>query len=420
MKTVSPEKPLLLAPAGEWASLSAAIDAGADAVYFGVGTLNMRSHATVNFTAADLPQVVARCHAAGVKAWLTANIIVHDTELLAMQQLMDLAASTGVDAVIAADPAVLTMARQRSLPVHLSVQANVCNIEALRFYIPYIDVAVAARELTLPQLRELADAIRREDLRGPSGELLRLEAFAHGALCIGISGRCGMSLCEYNTSSNRGRCYQPCRRAYVVRDAETGAELKLDNQYIMSPSDLCTIGRLGDLVDAGVGVLKLEGRGRSADYVATVTRCYREALDMHLRGEKPTAARLAAWKRALAGVFNRGFWEGGYYFGEPTGGWACAQDSQATRRKEFVGVVEDYYARSAVAQIRLQAGRLAVGETVLVTGPTTGAVEMAVTELRADEAPAQTAAAGQVATFPCAARIRRNDKVYVVRPRNPA
>ena len=411
-------RPMLLAPAGDWSALSAALDNGADAVYFGVGSLNMRSNAAANFQEAELPQVVARCHAQGAKAWLTANIIVYDGELAAMERLMDSAAEAGVDAVIAADPAVMQMARRRRLPIHLSVQANAANHRTLAFYAPYIDVAVAARELTLAQLRELSEAIRREDIRGASGELLRLEVFAHGALCIGISGRCGMSLCQHNTSSNRGSCYQPCRRSYVVRDEETGQELKLENKYIMSPRDLCTIGRVGELLEAGASVLKLEGRGRSADYVATVTRCYREAVDAWIAGENVTPERLSGWRQALSGVFNRGFWEGGYYMGEESGSWACGSDSQATLRKECIGVVEDYYVRSGIAQVRMNAGRVRLGERLLCIGPTTGAEEMVPAELRADENSADEAVAGQVLTFPCKAKLRRGDKVYVLRQRN--
>jgi len=411
-------RPMLLAPAGDWSALAAALANGADAIYFGVGSLNMRSNAAANFQEEELAQVVARCHEHGAKAWLTANIIVYDGELCAMERLMDAAASAGVDAVIAADPAVIQMAGARRLPVHLSVQANAANWRTLAFYAPYIDVAVVARELTLSQLRDLSEAIRREDIRGVSGELLRLEVFAHGALCIGISGRCGMSLCQHSTSSNRGSCYQPCRRAYIVRDEETGQELKLENKYIMSPSDLCTIGRLGELLDAGADVLKLEGRGRSADYVAVVTRCYREALDAWIACETVPPERVEGWRQALAGVFNRGFWEGGYYMGEASGGWACTSDSQATLRKEFVGVVEDYYARSGIAQVRMSAGCLRHGDRLLCIGPTTGAEEMELTELRADEAPAEEAVAGQVLTFPCKAKLRRGDKVYALRARN--
>jgi len=409
--------PILLSPAGSWDSLAAALNAGADAVYFGVGNLNMRSQAAVNFQHDDLPAVARHCHAAGRKAWLTVNIIVYDEELSAMETLLDEAKDAGIDAIIAADPAVIAAAHQRGLPVHLSVQANASNWQTLKFWAPYIDVAVAARELDLEQLQELSAAIVREGIRGASGELLRLEVFVHGALCIGLSGRCGMSLCEYNTSSNRGKCYQPCRRAYLVRDAETGQEFRLENQYIMSPRDLCTIGHLGKLLEAGASVLKIEGRGRSADYVFQVTRCYREAIDMHLRGEIVTAEKLDGWLQALSGVFNRGFWEGGYYLGQKTECWAACEDSQATRRKDFLGLVTNYYAKNGIVLVKLQSGSFHLGESLLAIGPTTGAVEFAPSELQIDGQASESAAAPQEMTVPCGTKLRRGDKIYVLRAR---
>lgn len=402
----------MLAPAGNPEALSAAIANGADAVYFGVGDLNMRSHATSNFQPEQLPQIVQQCHDAGVKAWLAVNIILHDQELAAVEALLEQAAAAGVDAIIAADPAVMTMSRQRNLPVHVSVQANVSNWQAIAFYAPFADVVVAARELTLEQLQELSQAIHQHQLRGPSGELIRLEAFAHGALCIGISGRCGMSLCQYNTSSNRGKCYQPCRREYTITDVETGHQLQISNRYIMSPKDLCTIAQLPRLLNAGVSVLKLEGRGRSADYVATVTRCYRQALDCWLEDKTPTQEMLQEWLQQLRGVFNRGFWEGGYYLGEKTEIWAESCNSQATRRKELVGTIANYYQKSGVAMVQMRSGELHTGDLVLITGPTTGAVEFTLPEMLVDEKDATTAPAGTAPTFKCPHRVRFNDKVY--------
>ncbi len=406
--------PLLLAPAGNWSCLSAALQNGADAVYFGVGKWNMRSRANTNFREEELPEVVKRCHEAGVKAWLTVNIIAYDGELPEFQRLLEQAKSAGVDAVIGADPAVLLRARALGLPVHISVQANVSNLEAIAFYAPYADTVVAARELTLEQLSALAQGIRERELRGPSGELVRLEAFVHGALCIGLSGRCGMSLCEYNASSNRGSCYQPCRREYLVRDAETGVEFRLENQYIMSPKDLCTIGGLPLLLEAGVSVLKIEGRGRSADYVATVTRTYREALDFWRQGKTPSPSQIQQWREALAQVFNRQFWEGGYYYGRQSHIWAGDRDSQATVRKHFLGIVTHYYPRPKVAELLLQAGNLRKGDRILVTGPTTGALEFSVPSLQVREKETDFAGIGSQPTLPFPQKLRPNDKVFLL------
>ena len=411
-------KVFLLAPAGGQESLAAALANGADAVYFGVGDLNMRSHATVNFRQEELPEIVERCHSAGVSAWLTVNIIVYDSELQRVEALLGAAKKAGVDAVIAADPAVIRLAHAMRLPVHLSVQANVSNWQTVAFYAPYADVVVAARELRCEQLAELVRNIALHDLRGPSGELVRVEAFVHGALCIGLSGRCGMSLSEYpQTSSNRGNCYQPCRRAYWVKDAETGHEFHLQNQYIMSPKDLCTIAQLPKLLDAGVSVLKIEGRGRSADYVATTTRVYREALEFWENGQTPGPAQLEDWRKQLLGVFNRRFWEGGYYLGEQADIWAGTRDNQSTILKEFLGVVVHYYPKPQVAEILLQSGNLRVGQKVLVTGPTTGAIEFEVPSMQVLDQPADFAAPGADVCIPLATKVRPNDKIFALKSR---
>lgn len=417
--SVSPStaKITLLAPAGDEASLAAALNNGADAVYFGVGRLNMRSHATVNFEAEQLPEIVRRCHLHQAEAWLTVNIIAYDTELTALNGLMQRARDAGIDAVIAADPAIIAMARHCGLPVHISVQANVSNWQSAKFYSQYADVVVAARELSLEQLAELHQNIIRHDVRGPAGQLLRVEAFVHGALCIGLSGRCGMSLCEYNTSSNRGSCYQPCRREYLVRDAETGQEFRLDHQYIMSPRDLCTIAMLPQLLEAGVSVLKIEGRGRSADYVARTVRCYRAALSLWQAGIAPSPAQTEEWRRQLLGVFNRRFWEGGYYLGLDAGVWAGTRDNQAIERKEFIGQIIHYYARPGVAEIHLQSGNLRAGQRIVVTGPTTGAVEYTVPSMQRDGTPLDFAGIGAKVTFPIPNKLRVNDKVFALHPR---
>ncbi|MBQ4481161.1 MAG: U32 family peptidase [Victivallales bacterium] len=410
-------KIFLLAPAGGHEALSAALANGADAVYFGVGDLNMRSHATVNFRQEELPELAAKCHAAGAEAWLTVNVIVYDTELQRVEELLVAAKDAGIDAIIAADPAVLRLAHDLDLPVHLSVQANVSNWQTVAFYAPYVDVVVAARELTCEQLSGVVQNIEAHDIRGPSGELVRVEAFVHGALCIGLSGRCGMSLCEYNTSSNRGNCYQPCRRAYLVKDAETGQEFQIQNQYIMSPKDLCTIAQLPKLLDAGVGVLKIEGRGRSADYVATTTRVYRKALEAWQKGDTPSVEQIADWRGQLLEVFNRRFWEGGYYLGEQTDIWAGTRDNQSTIRKEFLGVVTHYYPRPQVAEVLLQSGNLRVGQKVLITGATTGAVEFEVPSMQVLEKPAEFAGPGADVCIPLATKVRPNDKLFALKSR---
>ncbi|MBO7741844.1 MAG: U32 family peptidase [Victivallales bacterium] len=406
------KKVILLAPAGSREALSAALANGADAVYFGVGDLNMRSHAALNFQISDLPEIAAECHRHGAQAWLTVNIIAYDSEIEAVREVLDAARQAGVDAVIAADQAVIVMAAEAGLPVHISVQANVSNSMAVKFYSQWADVVVAARELTLEQIAGIRREIEARGICGPSGEPVRLEAFVHGALCIGISGRCGMSLCEYNTSSNRGKCYQPCRRAYIVTDEDTGQEFKIDNKYIMSPRDLCTIAQLPRMLEAGISVLKIEGRGRGADYVAATTRCYRQALDVWLEGKTPSREKLEEWRRELAAVFNRNFWEGGYYFGEDTAVWAGNRDSQATVKKHFVGAVTHYYQRTSVVELVVQASPLKNGDRILVTGPTTGAVQHTITEMMVDDKFTDSAAQGQTVTFKLEPKVRVNDKLF--------
>ncbi|MBR2363924.1 MAG: U32 family peptidase, partial [Lentisphaeria bacterium] len=329
----------LLAPAGSFESLSAALSNGADAVYFGVGKLNMRSRATVNFTMKDLPVIAEMCHKKGVQAWMTLNTVVFDEELEEVRTLCEAAKKAGIDAVIASDHAVLEIARQKSLSIHLSVQANITNLESVRFYAKYADIMVLARELTLKQISRICKGIKEERITGPSGNPVKIEVFVHGALCVAVSGKCYMSLALFNTSANRGDCYQPCRRAYTVKDAVNGNELEIENHYVMSPQDICTIEILPRLLEAGVSVLKIEGRGRSADYVAKVTAVYREAVDLWKQGGKPEKEVLEVWKNRLGEVFNRGFWHGGYYLGEKSGEWACSGENKASRKKILCGKV---------------------------------------------------------------------------------
>lgn len=406
----------IMAPAGAFDSLSAALRAGADSIYFGVGKLNMRARATANFTVGDLPGIVRRCRAAGAASYLTLNTVVYDEELEEMRQLCDAARAAGVSAVIASDMAVIRYARAIGLEVHLSVQTGVSNLEALRFYAQYADVAVLARELTLPQVRHIVDAVKNEHITGPSGELMRIEIFAHGALCVAISGKCGMSLAVYDSSANRGACFQNCRRSYRVIDEESGDELVIDNKYVMSPKDLCTIGVLDQILAAGVSVLKLEGRGRSADYVGAVTSCYREAVEA-CRDGSYGPEKIDAWLKRLGEVFNRGFWHGGYYLGEKLGEWTGSGNSRALKRKVHVGRVNHYFPKLRVAELSIEAVDLEQGREIMITGPTTGAVQFSVDELRVDGASVRVAGKPVLASTPVPVKVRRNDQIYLLEPR---
>ncbi len=411
--------PQLLAPAGSFESLEAALRNGADAVYFGVGKLNMRSNATVNFSADDLPELSFRCHSCGAKAYLALNTILYDSELEEARELCRKAKEAGIDALIVSDPAVMRMANAEKLPVHLSVQANIANLETVRFYAQFADVAVLARELNLEQIAYLCRKIRKEGIRGPSGRLFQVEIFIHGALCVAVSGKCYMSLAAYNSSANRGACFQNCRRAYTVQDAETGTEFTIDNEYVMSPRDLCTLEFFDRILASGVSILKIEGRGRSADYVAHVVRAYRSALDRWLEGGSLSAEELRKWEEDLASVFNRGFWKGGYYLGNKLGEWAGCGDSQATVRKEFLGKIVNFYRKISVAELRITSGKLRTGEKILVTGETTGAEELTVEELLLDGRSIAEAEKGMTVTFRSPIRFRVGDKVYLLTKRSP-
>lgn len=410
----------IMAPAGSFESLAAALQGGADSVYFGVGKLNMRSRATVNFTEDDLPEIVSRCHESNAKAYLTLNIIVYDEELAEVRHLCDSALSAGIDAVIASDLAVITYAHSIGLEVHMSVQANVCNMASVKFYAQYADVVVLARELSLSQVRHIIEGIKKDDVRGPSGQLLRVEIFAHGALCVAVSGKCYMSLAAYNSSANRGACFQNCRRAYRVTDDETGNEMVIDNKYVMSPKDLCTIQVLDQILDAGVSVLKLEGRGRSSDYVRTITSVYREAATA-CEEKTFSAEKVDIWLERLSSVYNRGFWQGGYYLGVKWGEWSGSAHSRATMMRVHIGKVTNFFKKSNIAEITLEAGDLAVGQTIIVAGPTTGSVRVEVTTMQVETEQGmqatEHASKGSVICIPVPELIRRRDRVYLLRPR---
>ncbi len=404
-----------MAPAGSYASLSAAIRAGADSVYFGVDKLNMRSRAASPFSLGDLGRIARICRWCGVKSYLALNVIVYDDELATMREVCDAALAARLDAVIASDISAIEYARSIGLEVHISVQANISNLGAVKFYSRYADVVVLARELTLEQIKRIHDGIVEQDLRGPKGELVKIELFAHGALCVAISGKCYMSLGCYNQSANRGACFQNCRRAYRLVDVETGDELEVQNQYIMSPKDLCTLPHLDKLAEAGVSVYKLEGRARTAQYVGTVTKAYRAGLDAVEAGTfKPE--NFQPLEAGLAEVFNRGFWDGGYYCGEKMGEWAASGHSQATVKRIELGVVSNYFAKIGVVEFTLWQQELLPGCELLVEGPTTGAVQTHVETLRVDGKPADRAVKNDKVTFALPAKARRQDKVFLLQP----
>lgn len=400
----------LLAPAGSYESLTAAGQAGADSIYFGIEQLNMRARSSANFNAEDLPGIVTRAREFGMKAYITVNTVVYNHELLQMRKIIDLALKHEVDAIIASDQSVLQYCKSVGARIHLSTQLNISNIESLKFYANFGDVAVLARELNLEQVREMAAAIELEKITGPSGRFMQLEMFAHGALCMAISGKCYLSLHEHNQSANRGNCYQVCRRGYTVRDKDREIELDIDNEYIMSPKDLKTIHFLNKILDAGVSVLKIEGRARSAEYVKTVVSCYDEAITAYVDGTF-SGEKIEAWDKRLATVFNRGFWDG-YYLGQRLGEWSEKYGSRSTLKKVYLGKGTNYFDRIGVAEILIEAGSLSVGDQLIITGPTTGVIETTVKELRVDEKSCKTARKGERCSLPVDQLVRRSDKVY--------
>ena len=407
----------IMAPAGGFDCLHAAIQGGADSVYFGIGRLNMRSRSASNFQPEDLPEVVRTCREAGVRSYLTLNITLFQDDLAAMREALDAARAAGVDAVIASDIAAIQYARQIGLEVHISTQLSISNVEALRFYAQFADVVVLARELTLDQVKEIHQTIVRERICGPSGRLVRIEMFAHGALCMAVSGKCYLSLHAAGASANRGACYQVCRRSYEVRDRETGNELLVDNEYIMSPKDLCTIEFMDRIIDAGVRVFKIEGRARSAEYVKRCASCYRRAADAVCDGTY-TPDLAASLKTQLAEVFNRGFWDG-YYQGARLGEWSAVYGTQATRRKVYLGKVTNWFDRIGVAEISVETGDLHQGDGLMVIGPTTGVVEFQADDIRLEFDPVPLAPKGSrcsvsVPTDRCPdGKLRRGDKVFL-------
>jgi putative protease len=400
----------IMAPVGSYESLIAAIQGGADSVYFGVEQLNMRAASSNNFTLDDLLKIASICKKNSLRSYITVNVVVYDHEIEQMHRIIDIAVESGITAVIASDLAVISYAFAAGIEVHLSTQLNITNIESLKFYSQWADVAVLARELNLDQVRHIYNNIREQDIRGPRGELIKIEMFAHGALCMAVSGKCYLSLHENNKSANRGECFQTCRKSYIATGKESGYELEIDNEYIMSPKDLCTIGFLDKLIDAGVRVLKIEGRARSAEYVKEVSMCYDEAVNA-IENKTYTREKTESWRKRLSTVFNRGFWDG-YYLGQKMGEWNTGYGSSATKRKVYLGKVTNYFRKLNVAEIKLENGDLNKGDNILITGPTTGVVEYVADEIRVDLNVTEKAVKGELCSIKTTCYLRRSDKVY--------
>lgn len=404
----------IMAPAGSWESLAAAIKAGADSVYFGVESLNMRAHSAARFTVNDLDAIVGRCKEAGVKSYLTVNTIIYGEDLQLMRSICDAAKTSGISAIIASDVAVLQYCNTIGQEIHLSTQLNISNIEALKFYARFADVAVLARELNMGQVSEIARQIDEQNVLGPNGQRVRIEMFCHGALCMAISGKCYLSLNNLGYSANRGACLQVCRRSYTVRDRETGVELDVDNKYIMSPKDLKTIRFVDRMVKAGVKVFKIEGRARGPEYVYTTVQCYKQALEAALEGTT-TEAMKDQWDERLKTVFNRGFWDG-YYLGQRLGEWNKEYGSSATERKVYVGKSIKYFSKIGVAEFLLEANTLDKDDKLLITGPTTGALFLNADEIRYDLQPVDHAEKGWRVSIPVPEKVRPSDKLYKLVP----
>ncbi|QAA82484.1 U32 family peptidase [Aequorivita sp. H23M31] len=402
----------LMAPAGNFESLQAALDNGADSVYFGVEQLNMRARASINFTLADLPEIAKRCQKKNVRTYLTLNTIIYDHDLSLIKTLLDAAKAAGLTAVIAMDQAVIAYARQIGMEIHISTQINITNIETVKFYSLFADTMVMSRELSLGQVKKIVDQIEKEQVRGPSGNLVEVEIFGHGALCMAVSGKCYLSLHSHNSSANRGACKQNCRKKYTIIDQETGFEIELDNEYMMSPKDLCTVDFLDQVIETGIKVLKLEGRGRAPEYVAKVTKVYREAIDAYYDGTY-SPEKVEEWMEELAKVYNRGFW-GGYYLGQKLGEWSDVDGSKATQKKVYIGKGEHYFPKTKIGQFKIEAFDLNLGDTILVTGPTTGAKEFELSEMLVNDENNSTAKKGDSCTIPVPFRIRKADKLYKI------
>lgn len=403
----------IMSPVGSYESLMGAIQGGADSVYFGVGELNMRSRSASNFSIEDLRKIVEIAKEHNLRTYLTLNTIIYDQELDYMREVIDAAKESGVSAIIAADLAVISYAREVGVEVHLSTQCNITNIEAVKFFSQFADVIVTARELSLDKVKRITEYIKENNIKGPSGNLLQIECFVHGALCMAVSGKCYISLDNANKSANRGACLQYCRRPYKVTDMDGGTELVVDNKYIMSPKDLKTLDFLDKILDAGVRVLKIEGRGRSAEYVKTVTRVYKNAVKAYFDGEF-TQENKAIWNQELKTVYNRDFWDG-YYLGQRIGEWTEQYGSRSTKVKEFIGTCTNYYKNIGIAEVKLETGTLSIGDDIIILGPTTGVYEDTIKEIRVDLKSVEKSVKGEMFSIPTTETIRRGDKLYKIK-----
>jgi putative protease len=404
----------IMSPVGSYESLRAAIQGGADSVYFGVGNLNMRSRSAVNFSLEDLSQISAICKEHSVCTYLTINTIIYDNEISAMRELVSEAKKNEITAIIASDLSVIQYAKSIGMKIHISTQCNITNIEAVRFFAQYADVMVTARELSLKQVQTIIQEIEKQNIRGPAGNFVEIEVFVHGALCMAVSGKCYLSLDNFNFSANRGACLQPCRRAYYVKDIEEEIDFIVENQYIMSPKDLCTIGFLDKILQSGVKVLKIEGRGRSPEYVKTVTCCYKEAVNACFAGTY-SEEKVKKWTKKLQNVYNRGFWDG-YYLGRELGEWTERYGSQARKTKVYVGKITNYFAKLNVAEVKIEANNLQFDNEYVIIGPTTGVYEDTIKEIRVNLQKTNVARKGDICSIPTQSTVRRNDKLYKIVP----
>lgn len=402
----------LMAPAGNFESLQAALDNGADSIYFGIEQLNMRARASINFTLEDLPEIVKRCESKNVRSYLTLNTIIYDHDLSIVKTLIKKAKEANVTAVIAMDQAVIAVAREHAMEVHISTQINITNIETVKFYSLFADTMVLSRELSLRQVKHITEQIEKEQIKGPSGNLIEIEIFGHGALCMAVSGKCYMSLHSYNSSANRGACKQNCRKKYTVIDQETGFEMELDNEYIMSPKDLCTIDFLDEIIDSGIKVLKIEGRGRAPEYVAKVITCYRDAIDS-VNNQTYSKEKVISWMQELEKVYNRGFWSG-YYLGQKLGEWSNGSGSHATQKKVYIGKGVHFYPKAKIGEFKIEAYDVSIGDTLLITGPTTGAKEFQLKDMLVNDKSLEKGTKGDSITIPLDFRVRPSDKLYKI------
>lgn len=402
----------IMAPVGSYESLMAAIQGGADSVYFGIEQLNMRAKSSNNFTIEDLKKIVSIAGENNIKTYLTVNTILYDHDLLLMKKIVDAAKESGITAIIASDQAAINYASSIGVEVHISTQVNISNIESVKFYAHFADIMVTARELSLKQVKKITETIEKEEIKGPSGKPVRIEIFAHGALCMAVSGKCYLSLHEQNSSANRGACLQTCRKAYIVTEKESGYQLEIDNEYIMSPKDLCTIGFIDKIIDSGVKVLKIEGRARPPEYVKTVCKCYSDAVKAHIDGSYGPE-KIENWEKELSTVFNRGFWDG-YYLGRKLGEWSREYGSKATKTKVYIGKGTNYFKNLKVAEFLIQAEDIKVGDEILITGPTTGVIQTTVKEIRLDLSPVEMAGKGNLVSIPIDEKVRPSDKLYKI------